>query len=50
MLGFHIQKIGCFFLDYFVINVQSPHKNIKAAGQPVGTLLAVEDAGDCIKA
>lgn len=33
-----------------MINVQSPHKNIKAVGQLMGTLLAVEDAGDCIKA
>lgn len=50
VLGFDIQKIGCFFLDYFMINVQSLHKNIKAVGQRMDTLLAVEDVGDCRKA
>lgn len=50
MLGFDIQKIGCFFLDYFMINVQSLHKNIEAVCQCMDTLLAAEDVGNCIKA
>lgn len=50
MLGFDIQKIGYFFLNYFMINAQSQHKKIKAVWQLIDTLLAVKDVGNCIKA
>lgn len=50
MLGSAIEKIGCFFLDYFMMNVQSLHKNIKAVCQCTDTLPAAEDVGNCIKA
>jgi hypothetical protein len=50
VLGFEIQKTEYFFLDYFMINVQSLHRKIKAAWQLIETSLAVKDVGNCIKA